>query len=188
MENRTFEDVVDVPDVPDVVLASTNPVKKEGTRRALRKLLGDFQLRCVPAPPDAPDQPLGLDQLFEGARRRAEHASSFGRYGIGVEAGLVFSPSHRGLFLLHVSCIKTREGPTCYGFGPGFQLPPKLQNLLEEGMLLEEAVVQLTGRRELGRATGLVGWMSDGRVVRPDLVEQSVLMALVCMVGRLQHG
>ena len=141
-----------------VLVASDNPAKLAGTRRAVEEALpGTHEVRSARYPHPLPDMPRGKE-VFAGARMRACWAEGQGAdLGVGIESGLVRPPGASEEFLATVACVrgKGREG---WGISAGFpfrfaEKPPD-------------------------PTRGYVAHLTRGRLGRADLVYQAVLLAI----------
>lgn len=141
-----------------VLVASDNPAKLAGTRRAVEEALpGTHEVRSARYPHPLPDMPRGKE-VFAGARMRACWAEGQGAdLGVGIESGLIRPPGSPGELLVTVACVRSggREG---WGLSAGFPFrfagePPD-------------------------PVRGYVARLTRGRLERADLVRQAVLLAI----------
>ncbi|MCD6541441.1 DUF84 family protein [Candidatus Bipolaricaulota bacterium] len=141
-----------------VLVASDNPAKLEGTRRAVEEALpGTHEVRSARYPHPLPDMPRGKE-VFAGARMRACWAEGQGAdLGVGIESGLVRPPGASEEFLATVTCVrgKGREG---WGISAGFPF-------------------RFAGE-PADPVRGYVAHLTRGRLGRADLVYQAVLLAI----------
>jgi inosine/xanthosine triphosphatase len=125
-------------------------------------------------------QPLGLEQITEGAVIRAKLALANvgGDFGVGVEAGVFMT---NGTYFDHQqAAIVDRTGRTTLGLSAGFPLPAApINRMIKEGRELENYAVELTGIGEIGDKGGLIHFLTNGQVSRTDLTEQCVITALI---------
>lgn len=168
-----------------VCLGTKNPSKVEGTKRAFSRFFPDVEVRPVQASPVAVAQPLGLEQITNGALSRARFALSHagGDLGVGVEAG-IFEMGGR-YFDHQQAAIVDALGRVSIGHSAGYPLPTAaVKALLKEGRELEEYAVRLTGVEAIGDKGGLVAHLTKGAMTRADLTDQCVTMALVPLLHR----
>ena len=162
-----------------VAVGTKNPAKLEGVRRAFLRYFPDVEVRPVDSSSVSRAQPVGLDQMVEGARARAEFAlaSAGGDYGVGVEAGIF---RIGGVYFDHQqAAVASPSGRASLGHSAGYMLPAaEMERLLAEGKELEQFAEGLSGIEGVGDKGGLVHHLTRGEVTRADLTEQAVLMAL----------
>ena len=169
-----------------IVAAGTkNPAKLEGVRRAFSRYFPGVEVRPVDSASVARAQPLGLEQMVEGAVARARFALSKagGDFGVGVEAG-IFQVGE--LFFDHQqAAVADTTGKVSLGHSAGYMLPKgAMENLLKEGKELEQFAEVLSGISEIGDKGGLVHFLTRGQMTRADLTEQCVMMAFAPWLHR----
>lgn len=162
-----------------VAVGSTNPAKLEGVRMAFSRYFPGVKIRSIDSSSVARSQPLGLEQMVEGAMARAKFALSEvgGEYGVGVEAG-IFKVGE--VYFDHQqAAIAAPSGKVSLGHSAGYMLPKgAIEELLVEGKELERFAENLSGVRGIGDKGGLVHYLTKGKMTRADLTEQCVMMAL----------
>lgn len=140
-----------------IFIASGNPAKLRGTRRAIVEVLpGVHEIKALPFPHPPRHMPEG-PQVFAGARGRARWAHGKGAdLGVGVESGLVPLPEPPTGYLITVACV-VGDGKEGWGTSPGFPYRPGITP---------------------DPHGGYVARLTRGRVTREDLVYRAVLLAL----------
>src|SRR5439155_591655 len=108
------------------------------------------QVRGVRVPTDASDQPFDHEAV-RGAINRAKAAIREGDLGVGIEAGLVWSPVLSDYFDVQYCAVVDRSGRLTVGHGPGFAYPAKVLEKVKAGSTVGEAMDRLTGIRGIGR-------------------------------------
>ncbi|MCS7108444.1 MAG: inosine/xanthosine triphosphatase [Sulfolobales archaeon] len=171
-----------------VVVGSTNRSKLSGVEKAYSLFVKDLEVLGVAISSGLPPQPTDLDSTFKGALTRALKSLEIvgnADHGVGVEAGLF---TFRGAwFDVHVAAIADRDGKVTYGLSPAFEVPKKFTKDLLDGKAteLEELVDSYFSTKNIGEYGGLIKFLTDGHVLRDDLIYHSVLMALI---PRLNEG
>ncbi len=165
-----------------VLVGSTNPVKVRATRAVFRRVVGPAaEVRGVEPVRSTLPQPWD-DDTIRGALRRAEDALAAdprAHLGVGIEAGLFRVPHRRLVFDVQYCAIVDRRGRITIGHGPGFVYPPEVLAHARRGATVGDAARHLYGRTRIGRAEGMIGFLTGGIEDRTLLTERSVLMALV---------
>jgi len=168
-----------------VAIGTKNPAKIEGVRRAFVRYYPDAEFRTVDTATFVRAQPLGFDQIAEGAviRARSALASAGGDFGVGVEAG-IFMMS--GSYFDHQqAAVVDRLGRASLGHSAGFMLPAApVEKMIREGGELEHYAVELTGIGQIGDKGGLIHYLTNGQMSRTDLTEQCVVTALIPWLHR----
>jgi len=158
-----------------VALGSLNPVKVRATESAFSRFFR-VEVRGVRVSTGVSPQPLGWEETFEGAKERAEKAYPFGEMGVGIEAGLM--EVEGAYFDVQVTAISDGNS-TAFGLGPGFEHPPGVVREVLRGREVGEVMGEASGIEDIGRRNGAIGFLTEGKVTREEITEQSVLMALV---------
>ena len=172
-----------------VAVGTKNPAMLDGVRRSFEEYFQGVELRPVDASGVARAQPLGLEQMVEGAVARAKHALSKagGDFGVGVEAGIFLIGD--SYFDHQQAAVVDALGRVSFGHSSGFMLPSgPVEELLRKGGELEDYAVRLTGIPALGDKGGLIHHLTRGRMSRAQLTEQCVLMALVPWLQKDVYG
>ena len=169
-----------------IAIGTKNPAKIEGIKKGFSRFFNDLEFRSVDtAPVMTKAQPLGLEQITEGATVRARFAlaTAGGDFGVGVEAG-VFRLA--GCYFDHQqAAVVDGTGAVSLGHSAGFPLPTgPMERLVKEGRELEHYAVQLTGIGDIGDKGGLIHYLTNGQMSRTDLTEQCVVTALIPWLHR----
>ncbi len=166
-----------------VALGSTNPVKKESTERAFKKVFGDVNIIPVEVDPGVPPQPVG-EQAAIGALNRALAALKYvpeAKFGVGIEGGLfIFSERY---YLAGFVAIIDRSAKISTGMSGWFECPKAFVSRLLKGEELGDLMDELTGLKDTKKKEGAIGFFTRGIVNRSDLYEYGVLMALTKFIS-----
>jgi inosine/xanthosine triphosphatase len=172
-----------------IVSAGTkNPAKLDGIASAFRRFFPDIEVRSVDSSSVARQQPVGLEQITEGAIARARFAmEKGGDFGVGVEAGIF---KLGDLYFDHQqAAVIDSLGRVSVGHSSGFMLPAApVEELLRKGGELEDYAVKLTGIPAIGDKGGLIHHLTRGAVSRAQLTEQCVVTALVPWLNARAYG
>ena len=172
-----------------VAVGTKNPAKVEGARLAFTRYITDVTIRTVDSSSVTRAQPLGLDQMTEGAIARAKFAISKlgGDFGVGVEAGIF---QMEGTYFDHQqAAVVDGKGRVSLGHSAGYPLPTKaVEEMIKAGRELERYAESLSGISEVGDKGGLVNHLTKGAMTRTDLTEQCIMMALIPWLHRDVYG
>jgi inosine/xanthosine triphosphatase len=166
-----------------VSVGTDNPVKLRAARRVILALAMPARVRSVPVRTDVPEQPFG-EEAIQGAVNRAKAALGEGDFGIGIEAGLVWSPLNSDYFDVQYCAVVDRTGRVTVGHGPGFTYPPRVVESVKAGRTVEDAMTHVTGLPGIGSKEGAIGYLTERRIDRDRLTESAVLMAMVPRIRR----
>jgi len=166
-----------------VAIGSLNPVKIKGVREAYTSIFGaDISVRGIAVESGVSPQPLSLEETIRGAMNRAEEALKVVRdavHGVGVEAGWI--KLYRDMWIdVQVAAILSREGELGIGISSGFLVPPYVvKRVLEDGVEMETAMIELSGIDDIGEKMGAIGFLTRNIVKREDLTREATMMALI---------
>lgn len=168
--------------MPAILVASTNPVKVAAVQQGFHRMFPDRQLSVEPVsvPSGVSSQPASNEETYLGALNRAQ-AARLARPGhafyVGIEGG-VEATLQGGLqaFAWVVILDGARVGQARSGT---FELPPRLVELVRQGIELGEADDLVFNRDDSKRKDGAIGILSGGVVDREALYTHAVLLALV---------
>ncbi|MCD6461594.1 MAG: pantetheine-phosphate adenylyltransferase [Thermoplasmata archaeon] len=161
-------------------VGSLSPPKAEGVRDAFSLFFPSVETSAVQVEPPM-DQPMSIEEILMGARKRAEEAlpgDGSADYGVGIEHGVVTLASG-GHLSFHLCVVADRRGLETVGVGPGFPVPGFVLERLSGDGDMSSILGELLGVENLGSGEGITGLLSEGRVVRRDLVKWAVVSAMV---------
>ena len=173
-----------------VIVGSENRIKISAVQKAFQLFNFDAEIIGVDVKTSVTDQPIGINETVKGALERASGAlikRPDADLGVGVEAGLVKWFSR--YLDQHVAIIVDRRGGVTLGVGPAFELPPRvLSTVLGENLELDAAFEKVVGIKNVGKSMGVIGFVSKGKILREELVEAAVLMALAPRLMPREYG
>ena len=175
-----------------IAVGSTRGPKVEAVRRVLPLLasvapaFAGAEVVPFDASADAPPMPLSLDEMLEGARARAQLAleslSASGRradYAVGLEGGIDLrrtAPSNRGFLMSWAYVTDGRRG--AHGCGGAIEVPPALlEDVVDDGVELSEAVDALSGQHGVRDRQGAWGILTAGLLDRTRSFETALVSA-----------
>jgi len=164
-----------------IVVASSNPVKLKAVQNGFQRMFpGEpFEFRPVRALSGVSDQPLTDAETLAGATQRVEHARAqtpAADFWVGLEGGVEDLGGEMTAFAWVVLRSNERSGKARTG---AFSLPPKVAELVRQGVELGKADDLVFRRTDSKRENGAIGLLTGNVVERADLYEQAVILALV---------
>jgi len=169
-----------------IYVGTQNALKVRATQSAFAKTFPreSVLVESIAVDTNVPSQPFA-EQIVKGAISRACSALGQGDFGVGIEAGLVTFPGCDCPFSVQFCAIVDQSGRITSGHGPGYELPESIVKRLPCGSTLEREIARIAGLCEAGRATGAIGYLSEGQIDRFAITCQAVLMALI---PRIKNG
>ena len=164
-----------------VVIASKNPVKINCTKEGFEKIFPEtaYEFAGVSVPSDVSDQPMSDEETLQGAINRAKNAQKENpnaNYWVGIEGGI--DEDDRGIaafawvVILSTDTVGQSRTSTFY-------LPPKVVELIHQGIELGHANDQVFGEKNSKHKGGAVGSLTGGVLGRTEYYVQAVILALV---------
>jgi len=173
-----------------IAIGSRNRAKTLGVKNVFSALFHGSRFVEVDASSVVRTQPIGLQEVLDGASKRARFALSEAKadFGVGVEAGIL-SIAPRRHINLQIAFVVDRKGNSGLGFSPGFLIPePFVRRMADEGKELGRYSHELTRAEEISEEEGIVYHLTRGRASRLQMTEQSVSMALIPWMNRETYG
>lgn len=163
-----------------VAVGSQNPVKIEATHRAFEALWPEekWEVCGVDVSSGVSSQPMSDEESIRGARNRARLAiaKTGADYGVGLEGGLHKIGAH--YFDCGWIVVINREGVEGIGSTAKILTPPRIMELIEQGMELGAANDIVFGVVNSKQGDGHFGLMTKNVIKRGDGYMQGVVMAL----------
>ena len=162
-----------------VAVGSTNKTKLQPVRAVFSHHFKGVIVKGVPVLSGVSEQPMSDDEMFLGAKNRAEAALQKiqnADYGVGIEGGL-----HKysyGWFERSIVVIIDKNHDLGIGSSGGLALPPSVIKKIQKGKTLEEAIDELFGTHHIGEGIGMFGIFTKGVVTRSAGVKHGVAFAL----------
>lgn len=165
----------------NIAVGSHNPVKLEAVRLGFEAVWNDAEHTVfgVDVTSGIADQPMSDEESLTGARNRAKEAlreSPGAHFGVGLEGGL-----HK-IGGQYFDCgwivVVDKEGREGIGSTARILTPPKIVELIEQGMELGAANDALFGAVNSKQAQGHFGLMTNNAMTRTGAYRDGVIVAL----------
>lgn len=170
-----------------VLIATKNPGKIEGARKALMRYFDDVDLQGISVESNVPDQPLN-DDVYIGAGNRITNLKKYAKEN-GIEADLYLSiesgiNNFFGSWMItSVAMVEDNKENKGQGTGPSFPLPEKyVQNVIDKG--LGQVMSKILEKDEnLHNRGGGIQLLTHDAISRIDVNEIAFIMALTKFVN-----
>ncbi|OEK07130.1 inosine/xanthosine triphosphatase [Roseivirga misakiensis] len=168
-----------------VIVGSKNPVKLKCTQDAFQQVFPDNKITVEGAavPSDVSDQPMTDEETWIGAKNRSHHARNSypeSDYWVGIEGGITDSPQKMEAFAWVYILSRDANGDARTS---AFQLPPKIQELVRQGIELGEADDIVFNRSNSKQSNGAVGILTKDLINRADYYQPAVVLALIPFIN-----
>jgi inosine/xanthosine triphosphatase len=167
-----------------VGVGSLNPVKIGATRDTLARVAPHLRVEGISVPSGVPDQPWGDEETIAGAlaRARAARLGLDADLGVGIEGGVI-AMGDGGVRTCAWAAIVARDGREGVGGSLSMPLPPRVAQLVRDGMELGHAMDAVSGSHNVKQGVGAVGILTNGLVTRQQAYEVIVAYALAPWLG-----
>lgn len=164
------------------VIATKNPGKIEGARRALEHYFEDVSIEAIPVPSDVSEQPVN-EETYLGAKNRVKNLKAYCKKE-GIEADLYLS-IESGITnalgnwaITNIAVIEDNNNFESFGASPSFPVPEKyVQETIDTDLSL--VMDKIFGEdRERHNKAGGIQLLTKNIVSRIDITELAFVMAL----------
>lgn len=164
-----------------VIVGSKNPVKINCTLLAFQKVFprDSIIVEGISVPSGVADQPMSDQETHQGAVNRTKKAKEDhpdAQYWVGIEGGIEDSDSGMEAFAWVTILSDQQKGRARTAT---FQLPPKIQKLVRQGIELGEADDMVFDRKNSKQSNGAVGILTNDLIDRAAYYEPAVVLALI---------
>ncbi len=137
------------------------------------------------------NQPKTLEETVEGAKNRATNAFVNCDYSIGLESGL-FAVPHTKSGYMDICICAIYDGKT-YHFGGSsvFEYPKNMVDLVfSKDYEIDQAAKEtgITDNPKVGKAEGMIGILTKGRLDRKAYTKQAIVTALIHLQNPEYYG
>lgn len=164
-----------------IIVSSTNPVKIEATRLGFERMFPEeqFTVQGISVPSGVSHQPVGDAETLAGAMNRASAArvqTPQADYWVGIEGGVEKEDTALQAYARIVVLGKDKTGVSRTGY---FPLPPRISELVEQGIELGVADDMVFARSNSKQGNGAIGILTNDVIDRTGFYEHAVILALV---------
>ncbi|MDD3187537.1 MAG: inosine/xanthosine triphosphatase [Bacilli bacterium] len=165
-----------------VVIATKNPGKIEGAKKALEHYYDDINIIGIPTPSDVSDQPVN-DEIMQGAKNRVSNLKKYclengieADQFLAIESGMTNSLGE--WIIINVAVIEDNDGFISWGTSHGFPVPNKYVEDIKEKEL-GPVMDKVFNENDLRSGKGGISLLTDGIISRLDMTESAFVMALI---------
>ena len=177
-------------DIMKIVVGSTNQNKIDGVAKACARFFSNVNVIATPAESGVHEQPFGFEEIVNGAKKRAISAYTAYRecqLSIGIEAGFVdINKKH-----MNITVAAAYDGKKVHlGCGPMFEVPDNItERVVKKRESFGEMINEISNNKTNSAEEGAIGFLTDKKVLRHEINEWAVCMALVPWIKKeLYHN
>jgi len=169
-----------------VYIGSENPVKVECTKIGFETVFGKeppFEFIGKSIHSNVSDQPMSNEETLTGAINRANNLQAEypdGDYFVGIEGGIESIGEEMEAFAWIVINGKGISGKAQTST---FQLPPRIVELINQGVELGHADDMVFKRKNSKQGNGAVGILTHNIIDRIEYYRHAVILALIPFVN-----
>lgn len=165
-----------------VFIASKNPGKIEGAKKALLRYFDDIEIEGIPVPSNVSEQPVNLE-TYTGAKNRVKNLKAYCKENnisadlyLSIESGI-----HNVLgswMVTNIAVIEDDLGFESCGTSPSFPVPERLvEDVIKKD--LSQVMNDIFGKDdERHNRAGGIQLLTKNHISRVDLTELAFIMAL----------
>ena len=163
-----------------VVVGSKNPTKINAVKRAIKRVFkkNEITIEGFGVSSGVSDQPMSCLETKNGAINRVKNLENKdANLFVGIEGGCDYI--NDDLFAFAWVITKNNSGIVGKGKTSMFQLPKKIQKLIEMGVELGEADDIVFKRNNSKEKNGAVGILTNNLIDRTKYYEEAVVLSLI---------
>lgn len=164
-----------------VLIATHNPGKIEGAKRAFSHYFNDFEIEGINVPSDVSDEPVN-DEIYQGAKNRVRNLKKYAKennieadYFIASESGITNKLGR--WMIVNIGVVEDNNNVEGFGASPAFPVPDKyVDEIIKTD--LGKVMDKLFSKENLSKGKGGVSLLTDDVISRIDQTEEAFVMAL----------
>ena len=168
-----------------VLVGSKNPTKINATKGAFKKVFSDSVIDVcgISVASGVSDQPMSCNETKLGAKNRLKNLKpSVADFYIGIEGGCEYI--NKELFAFAWVVVEDSFGKQGKGKTSMFQIPQKIQKLIESGVELGEADDVVFERKNSKKKNGAIGILTNNIIDRTKYYEEAVVLSLIPFLNK----
>lgn len=178
----------------NVCIGSLNPTKINAVKRGFSKFFENYTLFEISADSQVSNQPIGIEEIIEGAKNRAQQALTFLKekglencLGVGIESGLAEVSQAEAKYMDFQFCvIKDESGCITIGSGNAFEHPKFVieEIFSKDGAEIGVIMGQIANNPNLKNESGAISVLSKNVITRTDILSHAVICALLPRINK----
>ena len=165
-----------------VLIATKNPGKIEGAKRALSHYFDNIDIEGIAVESEVSEQPVN-DEIYIGAKNRVKNLKSFAKENniqsdlfMSIESGICNSLGR--WMITNIAIIEDKDDFESCGTSPSFPVPDRLVKDVIKTDLNIVMHKQLQDDLDMRNKGGGIQTLTHNKVTRIDLTESAFIMAL----------
>lgn len=165
-----------------VLVATKNPGKIEGAKRALSNYFDDIEIQGIPVTSEVSEQPVN-DEIYIGAKNRVKNLKLYAQENsikadlyLSIESGI--NNSLGRWMITNIAVIEDNNDFESYGTSPSFPVPDNLVDDVINTDLSQVMNKVFEKDDERHNKGGGIQLLTHNKISRIDLTEMAFVMAL----------
>lgn len=165
-----------------ILVATKNPGKIEGAKRALSHYFDDIDIQGIPVESEVSEQPVN-DEIYTGAKNRIKNLKAYAKENnmqadlfLSIESGI--SNSLGAWMIINIAIIEDENGFESCGTSPSFPVPDRLVEDVIKTDLNNVMHKILNHDLDMRNKGGGIQALTHNKVTRIDFTESAFIMAL----------
>lgn len=171
-----------------IVIASKNPGKIEGAKRAISKYFKDFDIEGISVESNVSEQPVNED-IYNGAKNRINNLKNYCKENkinadlyLSIESGITNRLGD--WMIINIAIIEDNNEFYSYGTSPGFPVPKKyVDDIIKTD--LGSVMDKIFNESDLRSNKGGISFLTEDVITRIDLTEFAFIMALTKYINHV---
>ena len=169
-----------------VLIATKNPGKIEGAKKALSRFYENFEIEGINVPSNVRDQPVNSD-IYNGAKNRVKNLKTYANENnINADMFLAIESGINNFFgdwiITNVAIIENNQHQSV-ATSPSFPVPKKYVDEIIATDLSKVMDKIFEEDKDRGKKGGGIQLLTHGEVSRIDLTESAFVMALTKFIN-----
>ena len=170
-----------------LLIASGNPVKINGAKKAFEKYFDNVEIEGFNIKSEVSDEPFDKE-ILQGAKNRIKNLKKYAKennldadFYLASEEGItnLFGEKENENWInLNLVIVENKEGFQSIGTSQGFPIPDKYIEEIRQNEL-GNLMNRLFNGKDLKRKGGGIDILTKGKINRTDLIENAFTMALI---------
>lgn len=168
-----------------VLVGSKNPTKTNAVNGAFERVFYNTPIDIVGVSVNSgvSDQPMTCEETKLGAKNRLKNLTKKGEdFYVGIEGGCDYI--NKDLFAFAWIVTENKNGKRGWGKTSMFQLPKKIQKLIESGVELGDADDIVFERNNSKKRDGAIGILTNNLIDRTKYYEEAVVLSLIPFINK----
>ncbi|KAA8922842.1 bifunctional pantetheine-phosphate adenylyltransferase/NTP phosphatase [Thermoplasma sp.] len=161
-----------------VGISTRNEAKINAVEKFVRRFVKNYQIIKNENYDLKTQQPFN-EETMELATKRAMESLRDNDYSVGIESGIIYEKFSKRYYDVHYCVVMDRFGNVTRGMSSGFEISDHIVDRIKHDRTFSDAYSGHFSVTELDQAEGIIGKLSNGKLRRIELIEESIRNAFI---------